>query len=829
MPGLRREARCILLSLLLNAVAFAAEPEPGDTPPAFPRALTLRMSEQLSPLPPGASAAPVTIPQDAGFPQTLIAAITLNGEDKGERMVHRAAADDFLLRRDDLAELTKLPAGLAEIEVEGMPFVRIKALPGAQVEFDVKQLALNIVLPPEAFPKRTYDLANHGRAGPPASVVQGISSGLFNYRLHYFGQEGGQGLWSLGTEQAVAWGSWLLRNQSQHLRSGDSTQSQRFATELVHDDREHLRRWVIGDSVTGGQELSGSVGIGGLSFSKAYQLSPYFVRQPSVGFAGSVTLPSEVDFYVGDARVLRQSVGPGPFEIENFRYYGGQRDVRVVIRDMLGREQVVSYPFYFADDGLAAGLHDYSYQLGLLRDNFGASGDRYGDPAYAFFHRYGISDGVTLGLRGEGSTDYGNLGPSLVWRNDWLGVLSVNAAGSWDRVSSKQGRALAATYSFRVQGLTSQLSWRGYDENYAMLHSGSPPELPSRDVGLALGYARSGLGSLSADYRVIEFPRRAVNRVLGLNYSRVLFGRVNLLASYRHVRGEEPREEIFVGLLYVPDGDKTLSAIYQDDGSGNQSAQAQMANTLRSGEGLGYRLTLGHNRGSLGAYDSVAPELQYQTRLSHLTAEVRAQSGAGAPPTTYAAAMAGSVAAVGGRVGFSRPIRDSFALAEITPPLAGVRVYQSSQEVGRTGADGRLFLPDMTSFVENYVSINDKDIPIEYGIERAGEIVAPAFRSGSLVKFPVRRTQSLIGSLKYRAGAALRPLEYHQVILRVGDRSIEFVTGRGGEWYLENVAPGTHAASVRIGDTDCEFNLVVPESVESFVVVGEVMSCDVTP
>ena len=51
--------------------------------------------------------------------------------------------------------------------------------------------------------------------------------------------------------------------------------------------------------------------------ARAFELDPYLVRQPTASFRAAVDLPSQVDVYVGNNRIYRQNVGPGPFELGN--------------------------------------------------------------------------------------------------------------------------------------------------------------------------------------------------------------------------------------------------------------------------------------------------------------------------------------------------------------------------------------------------------------------------------------------------------------------------------------------------------------------------------
>ncbi len=96
-----------------------------------------------------------------------------------------------------------------------------------------------------------------------------------------------------------------------------------------------------------------------------FPLQPGFVTFPLPGISGEAALPSTVDLYVDNALRMRRQVPSGPFSIQDLPVTTGQGDARLVIRDILGREQVITQPFYATSRLLKQGLHDYSYELGL--------------------------------------------------------------------------------------------------------------------------------------------------------------------------------------------------------------------------------------------------------------------------------------------------------------------------------------------------------------------------------------------------------------------------------------------------------------------------------
>jgi outer membrane usher protein FimD/PapC len=91
-------------------------------------------------------------------------------------------------------------------------------------------------------------------------------------------------------------------------------------TSLTLDQRDSLRRWVIGDRFIGTGLLGGGAFLGGISVSRDFSLDPYLFRYPSLGFAGALLTPSTVDVYVNGILLRREQLPPGRSSCATCRY-----------------------------------------------------------------------------------------------------------------------------------------------------------------------------------------------------------------------------------------------------------------------------------------------------------------------------------------------------------------------------------------------------------------------------------------------------------------------------------------------------------------------------
>ena len=760
--------------------------------------------------------------------QILIVEINLNGVRKGEFTVMAAPDGDFFVDASDLKDMgVQSPYG-TPVVMEGETRFSLRAMQASELRFDEAKLALFVTLPPERLPRKALDL----QPGRPQRVLEPRdNSAFFNYQSFYSGDNaGGPNRLTLSTELGARVGDFLLRSESVHARGSGLHQNIRYGTSLTHDDRRTLQRWTLGDFSAASGDLGSFLNLGGISFSKSYQIDPYLIRQPMASFVGNITSPAQAEIYLDGVRVRTETLQPGQFALRNLNYYGGQREVAVVIRDRFGREQTLVYPFYFTDANLREGLHDYSYNLGLQRENLGITSNAYGKLALSAFHRYGISDSLTLGGRGEAEPGRFNLGTMVALRLDKLGVVSGSLSAGRNPAGS--GWAGIARYVYQAHQFNGQAELRRTSQHYEMVGQSAAADRPKTELSASASYGTALIGSLNVGWRQLRQYQGGDQRSVSLGYSRTLFGSLSMLASLSRVTGvlqALPSSSFFLALTYSPRRDVTTNFFHSRQ-PGSSSNVLQFGTNTPVGEGFGYRMVSERsNNDSLGEGYRFAPSLQYNGPHGVYTANlVSNRSPGGASQQAYQLGVGGSMAYVGGALAFSRPVTDSFGIVKVGE-LPGVRVYHSAQEIGRTDATGRVFLPNLGSYVANRVVIDDRDIPIDYVIADKELNISPPLRSGSVIRFDVTRIQATTGRLALRVAGQAQAAEYIELFVMIDGKEMITPTGRDGEFYIENLTPGRHAAHFVLGGRRCAFELTVPPSREMLIDLGELHVCQFDP
>ena len=768
--------------------------------------------------------------------ETMVLRVTLNTEDKGDIFVGRLANLDFLVKVEDLKAMGfKEPVGTVMLH-DGEPHMSLKSMRGVSFTFEEKNLALNVTAEPQLLPRLALKLRTEQEI---RGAISRGNSAFFNYALNYSKGDSLVGS-GVGFAAELGWrlGDYLL------LSNGDTTQDAtgrrkfvRLMSSVTHDDRENLRRTVVGDFFTPSRELSSSVNLGGISLSKLYGLNPYLIQFPMQSLSGKVALPSDLEVYLDGQRIRSEKLKPGEFELRDLVAYGGARNVQLVLRDAFGRVQEFSYSLYFSDQPLQQGLHEYSYNLGALRRDYGLESNHYGPLAFTLFHRYGVSNALTLGWRAEGTKGIFNAGPSATLVLGSAGVVNLALAGS--SIGDRRGAAGSVTYNYQANSWSLGFSLRRDWGDYAAL--GDPVTISNRNFegNVVASYALPGRGTVSLSHSALSTrvgvlasaatPAQPFNasplesrRITAVNYSVPLVsGRVALTTSLSHIKDRESRNEAFVGLTFFFNRDYSAAANYR----GNRDSYAESFQFSRNqpiGEGLGYALSADRatNPSAVGLQGKSS--IQYNAPVAIFRGDYARSQDNGPVTSDYRVSVAGGLAYVDGNVAAGRPVTDSFGIVKVGE-LEGVAVAVNGQPIGKTNARGKLFVPALAAYFDNDVSITPESVPIEYSIPATLKKVSPSLRSGVVIDFGVTKVQAFTGKLKFWQEGTSKPLEFQEISFSAEGRTQNLQTGRGGEFYIENLKPGAYPAKVLVEGKSCLFDLTIPVSDETFVDLGELV------
>ncbi len=738
--------------------------------------------------------------------EPVIMKVIVNQEDKGEYILLMAEDGDPLLSFDDLMKIG-FRGDLGGVSIEGKQYLSLRSLAPKVTFVIAKGSNLEITADPHLLQKQQIDIA----ARPNAKVLKTSGSAAFlNYSLGYQYADGSRFIqvpWEFGISSHGVFGFSDFRYTRD---AGNRNQFVRLNTSITRDDPENQRRLVLGDFSAVSGDLGSGGFFGGISFSKNYAADPYFIRVPGLNLSGLLRTASNVELYVNDVLVRTERLSAGEFEFSNVWRGNGAGQAMIVITDDFGRQQRIFVPFYLSSTLLQSGIHDYSYNFGAERNEFGIENFKYGSPAFIGFHRYGFSKFLTAGARAEFGNNVWNAGPSVTFLAGNAGEISASMAFS--RNGEMQGYAGAVDHVFITKKFSSRFSLKAFSAEFATLAARRLQERKPR-LQVQAGF---GVGPVSFRYlRSDHYDGTALNTAT-VSYSRHLFQDLLLTTSIARVQDTTVNYEFFAGLSLFIGRNKSANFNYRQRDH-TPAATVSLQQNPPTGRGIGYRILGEWNDQAEGADAS----LQYKSNHASYTIG----SGGSFEHRSFDIRVAGALAFIDGSVHFSRPITDSFALVKVGS-LKDVTIFYNNEPVGATGGRGTALVPTLISYLPNRLSIDETKIPVDVQLSGLEKYVAPPLRGGSILDFQAVRFQAFEGLLTIRQDGLDTPAEYGQLKIQLLDRFVESVLGKEGMFYLENIPVGKFPATISLKSKTCVFELQFPDRPETIVDLG-LLRCEI--
>lgn len=703
------------------------------------------------PLPALAQAdAPATMAQEP----RLLLEVRINGYPTGKIAEFVQRGDMLWARPGELRDIgLRLPDGADS----GEALLPLSALPGLDWRLVEATQTLELAAPIERLqPTLIAAMSSSGEDVP----YQSGSGAVFDYDLVGTSSEGEHS--ASGLFDLRAFSPWGVASSGFLTHFGGDTlawqqRTVRLDTVLTHADPQTLRRYRLGDFVSGGLAWSRPVRLGGVRVSSDFSMRPDLITFPLPRLGGTATLPSTVDVLVNGQRVMSRDVPPGPFEVPQLPVVTGAGTITLNVTDALGRQTTQTLPFYASSQLLAPGLQTYSLEAGALRRNWGSVSNDYGTTVASASYRRGLSPRLTAEAHAEAASSLGLFGAGVVANLADLAVANFAAAGSTG--GGRRGLQINAGLQHlgRVFSVSTQASFAGRQFSDIGAIDGDP--VPWRQIYASTGLALGAAGSFGIAYAGIDRQSRPLRqwyaasagsaaplwydygtragerqRMLTASYSVQLAGRASLYATAYKDFAPDGGSGVMIGVA-LPLGSRGGSASASVNRSGGDTSfQLQAMKSADTVGDWGYRL---YHAG--GPYTQDTGELSYKSPWlfgSIGVDQMRQQ-------TSWRAQARGALVAAGGSLFASNIINDSFAVVD-TEGAPGIRVRYENRDMGRTDGAGRLLVPELRSFEINQLSIEPTDVPPDASIALTHQKVRPMDRSGVVVKFPIRTAHSAL-------------------------------------------------------------------------------------
>jgi outer membrane usher protein len=698
---------------------------------------------------------------------------TVNGvADPTPLTVLTDASGRIYVASEQLAAWRLSVSGLPSIVHDSRRFYLLNAIDGAQVrvEQSTQELKLTVptaVLKPTRLSYAKVEISDEVVGGTGAFVNYDVSGETSSGAIR-----GGAAIEAgLFTPYGVGISRFVGR------AGGKDSGMVRLDSSWTVDDPAGMRSLRIGDSISSGGPGGRPVRFAGIQLARNFAVQPGFVTFPIPSLEGSADVPSVVDVYVNDVLTRSSDVPPGPFDIVDIPVVTGRGEVQLVVRDMLGRQRLVSESYYASSNLLRRGLDDYSYEIGFLRRSYGKRSNDYGTVLLSGTHRYGFSDHFTAAAHVEATPHVQAAGAGASLAIPALGEVDATVASSHS--NRGQGYSAGFTLERRSRGFSFGVHTEWTSGEY-MTVGASPDRRPPASIVHVFAGMPVGSGSLGLSYLRRDGRTEPDAEIASANWSIRLggVGSVNLSAR-TNISG--PRETAAELMLVMPLGFATgasASAGVRVD-AGKPGFQTMLQKSVPVGTGLGYRFSA-----SSGRFERVDGRVTVRTSFADYDAQLTWTDG----NTGARVSTSGGIGILGGQAFVSRKLERSFARVEVGD-YSGVRVYADNQLIGRTGSDGSIIVPTLRPYDRNAVRIEAGDLPLDAKVTEEQKVVRPYDRTGVVVNFGVEPSKSAYLKVILSDG---RPLPTGSSI-RLPGQSEEFVSAPGGEVYLSGVEGRTVA------------------------------------
>lgn len=592
----------------------------------------------------------------------------------------------------------------------------------------------------------------------------------------------------------------------------------RLDTVYTYSDIDSLDRYRLGDFISSGLAWSRPVRLGGAQISSDYSMRPDLITFPLPTISGSATVPSTADVLVNGTRQFSREIPPGPFEIPKLPVVTGAGTVTLMLTDALGRQVATTLPFYASSELLAPGLQTFSAEVGAVRNKWGSVSNDYGDLATAATLRRGLSNTLTLETHVEGTSGFAMAGGGLAMNVANLAILDFAIAGSTTPEQTARQLSIGAQHLGQIFSLGASAQYADSDFQDIAAQDGDP--VPRRRFSINAGLSLRQFGSIGVAYTGIDrdavptaiqvyvpansaaipdvavpvdgmptlpsqdnLPQRETLYLLPPQHARILStsysAQLGKFSVYLTAFDDlvEGGDRGVLGGVSLPFGARSSASTSLGSASeGGRTTQIQAQQPATSIGDWGY-----HVSGDNGTTTHAFADLRYKSPWSLLSVGA---DQSGEQQTTLRAAAQGALTFADGAFFATNTIYDSFAIVD-TDGMADIRVLFDNRVMGKTDATGRLLVPELRSFDINRLAIDPTDVPADAAISLTERGVRPPYRSGVVVKFPIRASHGALLRLVDETGQPI-PLGSAATLRATG---VSLPVGYDGETFAQDLGP----------------------------------------
>jgi outer membrane usher protein len=581
----------------------------------------------------------------------------------------------------------------------------------------------------------------------------------------------------------------------------------RTSTYYQKDLPDKMQSFVIGDTVNSDGNWSRSANYFGVRWSRNFSTQPGYIYTPNPIISGSAALPSVIDVYVNNQKTFSQKINPGPFDITHLPVPGnGMGQVNLVVKDILGNEQVITKNFYQSPILLAKGENDFSLESGFLRKNYGTKSNDYQDGFAAGTYVHGITNSITARGRFELQPDRQAAGGDIALTLGNFALVQASVASSNDGIRGT-GNQYGANIENMGQFLKTSIGVKRFDKDFSQFASTSDETKPKTRTNAFVSFPipminnNISIGYISqTNWDSDPFKNAYISSGYALPYG------ANLALSYNK-RLDTVNNWGASIVLTVPLGDYNTRFDHTIDPSGKITDSYALSTNIPAGPGMGWSVI------NEDLKKNVKTNVTLNSNTAQYTGQINVQDGI---TTGKRLGVNGTIGLLDGEVFASRQVNNSSFAVVKTEGLKGIKIYNQNNMVAITNKNGTAAFP-IRPYEKTKIEIKDNEIPLEATAEVLEMYPVAYARSGLLVKFPIQMSKNALVKIHLPNDT---PIPAGATVTMASSKE-SYIAGRNGEVYLTNLSQ-KNQLTVSWLENKCELNLEIDMTQQQEQIIGPV-------
>jgi len=581
----------------------------------------------------------------------------------------------------------------------------------------------------------------------------------------------------------------------------------RTSTYYQKDLPDKMQSFVIGDTVNSDGNWSRSANYFGVRWSRNFSTQPGYIYTPNPIISGSAALPSVIDVYVNNQKTFSQKINPGPFDITHLPVPGnGMGQVNLVVKDILGNEQVITKNFYQSPILLAKGENDFSLESGFLRKNYGTKSNDYQDGFAAGTYVHGITNSITARGRFELQPDRQAAGGDIALTLGNFALVQASVASSNDGIRGT-GNQYGANIENMGQFLKTSIGVKRFDKDFSQFASTSDETKPKTRTNAFVSFPipminnNISIGYISqTNWDSDPFKNAYISSGYALPYG------ANLALSYNK-RLDTVNNWGASIVLTVPLGDYNTRFDHTIDPSGKITDSYALSTNIPAGPGMGWSVI------NEDLKKNVKTNVTLNSNTAQYTGQINVQDGI---TTGKRLGVNGTIGLLDGEVFASRQVNNSSFAVVKTEGLKGIKIYNQNNMVAITNKNGTAAFP-IRPYEKTKIEIKDNEIPLEATAEVLEMYPVAYARSGLLVKFPIQMSKNALVKIHLPNDT---PIPAGASVTMASSKE-SYIAGRNGEVYLTNLSQ-KNQLTVSWLENKCELNLEIDMTQQQEQIIGPI-------